>query len=63
MFNLDSVPKKTVIKDRWRSITIAVGTALGCITALLTFILVILYLRRRDSRLEPEANHEDVRPR
>ena len=62
MFNLDSaqIQIQTDIKDRWRSIKIAIGSAVGCITALVTFILVILYLRRRCSRSEQEAKHEDV---
>ena len=63
LFNLDSPPTKTDIKDRWRSIKVIVGSAVGCITALVFFILIILYLRRRCKRLEPEVKDEVVGPR
>ena len=73
LFNLDSTPIKidiedNDIKDRWKSMKIIVGSAIGCITALVIllviFTLVILYLRRRYIRLkeqkEQKVNDEAV---
>ena len=73
LFNLDSTPIKidiedNDIKDRWKSMKIIVGSAIGCITALVIllviFTLVILYLRRRNIRLkeqkEQKVNDEAV---
>ena len=73
LFNLDSTPIKSDIedndiKDRWKSMKIIVGSAIGCITALVIllviFTLVILYLRRRNIRLkeqkEQKVNDEAV---
>ena len=60
LFNLDSPTTKTDVKDRWRSIKVIVGSVVGCITALVFFILIILYFRRRCNRLEPEDKDEVV---
>ena len=66
MFNLDATPIKTDIEDkteikgRWRSIKIIVGRTVGYIAALVFFVLIILYLRRRCKRLEPEVKDEVV---
>ena len=67
LFNLDSTPTKpdiedkTDIKDKWKSIKIIVGSTIGCITALVFFILVFLYLCRRYNRLAQEVK-DDVVP-
>ena len=67
LFNLDSTPTKTDledktdIKDKWRSIKIIVGSTIGCIAALVFFILVFLYLRSRYNRLAQEVQ-DDVAP-
>ena len=63
LFNLDSTPIKidiedNDIKDRWKSMKILVGSAIGCITALVFFILVILYLRRRYIRLKEQKEQK-----
>ena len=64
LFNLDSTPikidveDKNGIKDRWKSMKIIVGSAIGCITALVFFILVILYLRRRYIRLKEQKEQK-----
>ena len=63
LFNLDSTPIKidiedNDIKDRWKSMKIIVGSAIGCITALVFFILVILYLRRRYIRLKEQKEQK-----
>ena len=64
MFNLDLTTSKPETKDKsdtedkWRSVKIIVGSAIGCITALLFFILAIVYSRRRYKRLEQEINDE-----
>ena len=64
MFNLDSTPTKTDtedktdIKEKWRITKITVGSTIGCIAALVFFIVVILYLRRRYNRLEQEVKEE-----
>ena len=73
LFNLDSTPitidiEDNDIKGRWKSMKIIVGSAIGCITALVIllviFTLVILYLRRRNIRLkeqkEQKVNDEAV---
>ena len=60
MFDLDAtaikndIEDKTEIKGRWRSIKIIVGRTVGYIAALVFFVLIILYLRRRCKRLEPD---------
>ena len=67
LFNLDStstkpdIEDKTDIKDKWRCIKIIVGSTTGCITALVFFILVFLFLRRRYNRLAQEVK-DDVVP-
>ena len=63
LFNLDSTPIKidiedNDIKDRWKSMKVLVGSAIGCITALVFFILVILYLRRRYIRLKEQKEQK-----
>ena len=63
LFNLDSTPIKidiedNDIKDRWKSMKIIVGSAIGCITALVFFILVILYLRRRYIRSKEQKEQK-----
>ena len=63
LFNLDATPIKidiedNDIKDRWKSMKILVGSAIGCITALVFFILVILYLRRRYIRLKEQKEQK-----
>ena len=64
LFNLDSTPikidveDKNGIKDRWKSMKIIVGSAIGCITASVFFILVILYLRRRYIRSKEQKEQK-----
>ena len=64
MFNLDStsnrtdIEDETDIKEKWARIKIIVGSAIGCITVLMLFIVVILHLRRRYSRLEQKVEDE-----
>ena len=65
LFNLDATPIKidiedNDIKDRWKSMKIIVGSAIGCITALVFFILVsyILYLCRRYIRLKEQKEQK-----
>ena len=49
--------------DKWRSIKIIAGSAIGCIIAIVFIVLEILYFRRRCNKLEPEVKDEVVRPR
>ena len=64
LFNLDSTPikidieDKNDIKDRWKSMKNIVGSAIGCITALVFFMLVILYLPRRYIKLKEQKEQK-----
>ena len=64
LFNLDSTPikidieDKNDIKDRWKSMKNIVGSAIGCFTALVFFMLVILYLRRRYIKLKEQKEQK-----
>ena len=49
--------------DKWRSITIIGGSAIGSIIATVFIVIGILYLRRRCNKPEPEVEYEVVRPR
>ena len=49
--------------DKWRSIKIIAGSAIGCLIAIVFIVLEILYFRRRCNKLEPEVKDEVVRPR
>ena len=49
--------------DKWRSITIIGGSAIGSIIAIVFIVLEILYLRRRCNKPEREVEDEVVRPR
>ena len=49
--------------DKWRSITIIGGSAIGSIIAIVFIVLAILYLRRRCKKLERKVEDEVVRPR
>ena len=49
--------------DKWRSITIIGGSAIGSIIAIVFIVLAILYLRRIYNKLEREVEDDVVRPR
>ena len=64
LFNLDSTPikidieDKNDIKDRWKSMKNIAGSVIGCITALVFFMLVILYMRRRYIKLKEQKEQK-----
>ena len=63
MSYLDPTPTMPGSTDKWRSIKIIAGSTIGCIIAIVFFVLAILYLRRRFNKLEQEVKDEVVRPR
>ena len=60
---LDPTPTMPDSTDKWRSIKIIAGIAIGCVIAIVFSVLAILYLRRRCNKLEQEVKDEVVRPR
>ena len=63
MSYLDPIPTMPGSTDKWRSIKIIGGSAIGSIIAIVFIVLAILYLRRRCNKLEREVEDEVVRPR